>query len=84
MPSARTCTYRHVVPGFILMDKPGVWQGNAFIFLTHMRLGLVWNWNQSEVVRIYWISKADQEIGEMFASCKEAVPLLFGSAKPLQ
>lgn len=42
--SARNCTYRHVVPGFILMEKPGAWQGNEFIFLTHMRLGQLCNW----------------------------------------
>lgn len=61
--SARTRVYCHVVPHFVLMEKPGAWQGNAFIFLTHMRLGRLWNW-KLEVVAVYWISKADQEIGE--------------------
>lgn len=45
---ARNYTYCHVVPGFILMEKPGAWQGNNFFFLTHMRLGQLCNWKYGQ------------------------------------
>lgn len=63
MSSVRARAYCHVVSSFNLMEKSGAWQGNAFTFLTHMRLGQLWNW-KLEVVGVYSISKADQETGE--------------------
>lgn len=31
LPLARTRAYRHVVPGFILMEKPGAWECIYFL-----------------------------------------------------